>query len=56
MASSKIIPKGTKLSSSMVEYRNPGTGIPAKDAHKVLGKIALRDIPEDELLSYEFFQ
>jgi len=56
MASSKIILKGTKLSSSMVDYRNPGTGIPAKDAHKVMGKIALRDIPEDELLRYDFFQ
>jgi sialic acid synthase SpsE len=56
MASSQFIPKGTKLSPSMVSYRNPGTGIPAKDANKLIGKLALKDIPADELLSYELFQ
>jgi hypothetical protein len=39
----------------MVTYRNPGTGIPSKLAHTVLGKRAGRNIPADELLSPEMF-
>ena len=56
MASSKDIPAGAKLSATMVSYRNPGTGIPAKDAFKIIGKIALKNIPADELLSFEMFR
>ncbi len=56
MASSKAVFAGSELTSDMVSYRNPGTGIPAKDAHKIIGKKALKDIPADELLSFKMFE
>jgi hypothetical protein len=56
MASAIAIPAGTTLTEVMVSYRNPGTGIPAKLAHTVLGKRAARDISADELLSVEMFE
>jgi sialic acid synthase SpsE len=55
MASSKGISKGDQLTVDMVSYRNPGTGIPAKDSHKIIGKKALKDILSDELLSLDMF-
>jgi sialic acid synthase SpsE len=55
MTSSQDILKGQELTVNMVSYRNPGTGIPAKDANKIIGKKALRNIPSDELLSLEMF-
>ena len=56
MASAVAIKLGSVLSETMVSYRNPGTGIPSKLAHTVLGKRALRDIPADELLSTDMFE
>lgn len=56
MASATSIPAGSVLTEAMIVYRNPGTGIPCKLAHTVLGKRALRDIPEDELLTAEMFE
>lgn len=56
MASAEEIKSGTVLSNSMVSYRNPGTGIPAKDSHTVIGKKAIHDIPEGILFSQEMFK
>ena len=56
MASSQDISAGTELTADMVAYRNPGTGIPAKDAHKIIGKKALQNISVDELLCFEMFE
>ena len=55
MASSQDIPLGVELTADMVSYRNPGTGIPAKDAHKIIGKKALQNISADELLNLDMF-
>jgi sialic acid synthase SpsE len=55
MASSQDIPLGVELTTDMVSYRNPGTGIPAKDAHKIIGKKALQNISADELLNLDMF-
>ena len=55
MVSSQDIPQGAELTANMVAYRNPGTGIPSKDAHKIIGKKAIQDISIDELLSLEMF-
>ena len=55
MASSQDIPAGSELTVNMVTYRNPGTGIPAKDAHKIIGRKALKNIPADELLNLGMF-
>ena len=56
MASAVAITEGAELSETMVSYRNPGTGIPSKLAHTVLGKRAVRDIPADALLSIDMFK
>ena len=56
MASVAAIPEGAILNEGMVTWRNPGTGIPTKMAHTVLGKRAKRDIPADELLSNDMFE
>ena len=56
MVSAVAVKAGSVLSETMVSYRNPGTGIPSKLAHTVLGKRALRDIPADELLSADMFE
>lgn len=55
MASARSIRAGEKLIEDMVVYKNPGTGIPFKDAGKFLGKKALQDIPEDVLLKPDMF-
>ncbi len=56
MASADAIPAGTVLTEAMVTYRNPGTGIPSKLAHTVLGKKAIKHIGVDELLSEKMFE
>ena len=55
MVSSVKIAKGAVLTEEMVSYRNPGTGIPSKDAHKIIGKVLVQDIERDELLTIEMF-
>ena len=56
MASAEAIPKGSVLDETMITWRNPGTGIPSKHAHIVLGKCAKQNIPADELLTIEMFE
>ncbi|MBM4135160.1 MAG: hypothetical protein FJ245_15520 [Nitrospira sp.] len=56
MASAVPIPAGSVLTEAMIVYRNPGTGIPCKLAHTVLGKRAVRNIAESELLSADMFE
>jgi sialic acid synthase SpsE len=56
MASAGEISAGTALTEAMVTYRNPGTGIPSKMAHTILGKRARKNIPADELLSSDMFE
>lgn len=56
MASACEIKVGAKLIESMVSYRNPGTGIPPKLAATILGKVAVRDISADVLLTSDMFE
>ena len=56
MISSERIIKGTTLEENMIEYRNPGTGIPPKLAHQVLGKRANCDIDQGILLDTAMFE
>lgn len=56
MASSVVVPAGAVLQETMVAYKNPGTGVPPKLAHTLLGKRAIREIPADTLLSPEMFE
>ena len=50
MASIEAIPVGTTLTGRNGYYRNPGTGIPYKDAFKVVGKRAGVNIAYDVYL------
>lgn len=56
MTSASPIRAGAILTPDMVVYRNPGTGIPHKSAHTVLGKKAKHDIGASELLSVDMFE
>ena len=44
------------LKEQMVEYKNPGTGIPYKDSGKIIGKYAKSNIPKDTLLKFDMFK
>lgn len=56
MVSVSDIPEGTILTEAMITWRNPGTGIPTKMAHTVLGKKTSRKINADELISLDMFK
>ena len=49
------IKKGQVISQDMIWSKRPGTGIPAKEMNKVVGRIAARDIEDNALLSWEDF-
>ena len=42
--------KGEILSKSMITFKNPGTGIPPKDANNYFGKTLLQDVPMSSLI------
>ena len=56
IASAQAIMSGEKLTKEMITYRNPGTGIPSKNAYKIIGKQAKVDISNDVLLEYDMFE
>lgn len=56
MVSNVEIGKGQILTEDLVVYKNPGTGIPAKSAHLVLGKVAKNNIPKDVLIDKKMFE
>lgn len=47
------ITKGSVITEDMVWTKRPGTGIPSKRLGEVLGKVAIRDIPKDRLISWD---
>jgi len=47
---------GTVLEDSMLVPKKPGTGIPYTDKNAVIGKILVRDVPADRLLTWEDFE
>jgi sialic acid synthase SpsE len=55
MVSARAIPAGAALTTDMVTYKNPGTGIAPKDAVRLLGRRARVDIPADVLLDAGMF-
>ena len=55
MVSKRKISKGEKLTKNLITYKNPGTGIPKKNEHLLIGKVANCQIEEDILLSEEMF-
>ena len=53
VVSTVAIPKGTVITADMVWSKRPGTGIPSKKMHEVIGKTAVSDIPQNTLLSWD---
>lgn len=49
----KDIPPNTIITRDMVWVKRPGTGIPAKDLEKVIGKRTKREVLKDTLLRWE---
>ncbi|MGO1057753.1 N-acetylneuraminate synthase family protein [Planococcus sp. FY231025] len=47
------IKKGDIITSDVLTFKRPGTGIPPKDMLIVLGKTAVQDIEEDTILQFE---
>ncbi|MBF0212869.1 MAG: N-acetylneuraminate synthase family protein [Magnetococcales bacterium] len=56
MVSSRALTQGETLHEADVVYRNPGTGIPPKEAGAYLGRRLIRDVPADVLLTPDMFQ
>ena len=56
MVSLVDIKQGDILTADKVEYKNPGTGIPPKNSHKVIGKKAKIFIPAQSLIILEMFK
>ena len=53
LVSTKKIPKNSTISEDMIGIKRPGTGIPPKFYSKILGSKAIRDIPEEEPITWE---
>ena len=53
VVSIKDIPEGSVITEEMVWVKRPGTGIPAKYFHNVVGKRARMTIKSDSLISWE---
>jgi len=56
MVNIKPLNKGDILKEDNIEYKNPGTGIPPKEAKLVLGKKAKFDIKSQTLISTDMFE
>lgn len=48
------IPEGTVITGSMVTVKRPGTGIPAKDLNKVIGKKTKTAIKKNSLINWGY--
>lgn len=49
------IKAGTTITKDMIEIKRPATGIPPKYYDLIIGKTAIVDIPDDEVITWEMF-
>lgn len=56
IASAVSIPSGIKLTEDMITYLNPGTGMPPKLLHTIIGKHSKQDIQPNILLNQDMFE
>lgn len=47
------IPAGTRITAKMIAVKKPGTGIPAKDYEKVIGKRTKRKMKADRVITWK---
>ena len=50
------IPVGTKINSEHLTWKRPGAGISPREIDDVIGRYAVRDIAEDELIAWEHLE
>lgn len=53
LVTTSYIKKGDKITEDKITFKRPGSGIPPVELENILGKVALKDIPEDTILKYE---
>ncbi|MBF0445056.1 MAG: N-acetylneuraminate synthase family protein [Magnetococcales bacterium] len=56
MASVTAITAGSVLTKEMITWRNPGNGIPSKDADKWLGRTLAQNVAGDVLITPDMFE
>ena len=54
IVANKFIPKGTIITEDMLAIKRPGIGIPPKFFDKLIGRVAKKDINEDEIILWDF--
>jgi N-acetylneuraminate synthase/sialic acid synthase len=47
------LPSGHTIGPNDIVMKSPGGGIPPYDLHKVIGRVTLRPLMEDDFLSFE---
>jgi sialic acid synthase len=55
LTSAKPIMKGTKITADHLTAKCPGTGIPPSELQDLIGKVANRDIDDDKILQWDWF-
>jgi len=53
LVAARAIPRGTVITREMIEVKRPGFGIPTRFLDLVVGRTALRDIDEDDILTWD---
>lgn len=56
IVSKVAIPAGTVITENMLCYKRPGSGISLKRMDDVVGSVALRDIPQNALLLFQWLR
>ncbi len=49
----KDIPRGTKITEDMIDFKRPGTGVEPRFFRILIGRTAKRDIKSDEIIKWE---
>lgn len=56
VVSTRAIQKGEVITQEMIWSKRPGTGIPSYKMNEIIGKVAVKNIDENTLLTYEDFE
>ena len=56
IVANECIKEGSIIKEDMLTFKRPGTGVSPSELSNVIGKKAKIDIPEDELIKYEYLE
>lgn len=56
LVAARDIPAGARLAEDMVTAKRPGTGLSPAQRHAVVGRMTLRNIPADTILTQDMFE